>query len=501
MSAARLVPTRPLPEQKALPGALTQPFSRFLRPPYWENLIQSFLNLLGDLQGKTLVIASDSQRESQILLETLLAITTAHPFARLILLVGVPYPPLVSQLVLKYEAVGAATLQTLPRTEEPDCQTSFYWQSGQVFSPALLEALGERTQVIQTYAWRPWELERAPNRRYSLDGLELEIWDGFQLYYQEMERLFDLDLIQAAYQRRNLEVQCLDAESYAYAQALLEGKLGLPQNTVQQTFQTALPAPGAIFLSRRRCRFWGREEEINPGDLLALLVSQAAVSPVYRSRFSGVARSRFASAAADHACAKLRLPCYPAPSPWSCLSETFESLRITLAGNERGELGGDHSREPDGLWVLLFILNLEAALNQSWEDLLGQHWRQLGRNYHAGYQIPRRRGYSLDPILETIKQESGRGRLYGAYEVAYGQDLSYYDRELGRTLTPAGYEWGFTDGARLLVYEGLEFIRLYLERYEPRPPAQSLTPPEALAPLLALAQSLLSLPAPFGLIS
>lgn len=499
MSAARLVPTRPLPEQKTLPGALAQPFSRFLRPPYWENLIQSFLNLLGDLQEKTLIIASDSQRESQILLETLLPIATAHPFARLILLIGIPYPPLISQLVLKYQAIGAVALQTLSQAEEPDCQVSFYWQSGQVFSPALLEALGERTQVIQSYAWRPWELEWAVNRRYSLEGLELEIWDGFQLYYREMERLFDLDLIQSACQRRNLQVQCLDRESYAYAQALLEGKLALPQNTVQQTLQSALPAPGAIFLSRRRCRFWGQEEEMNPGDLLSLLTTYAQVSPVYRSRLSGVARSRFASAAADHACAKLHLPCYPAPGPWSCLSETFESLRVTLAGNERGELGGDHSREPDGLWVLLFILNLEAALNRSWEDLLRQHWRELGRNYHAGYLVPRRRGYSLDPILEMIKQESGRGQLYGADEVAYVQDLSYYDRDLGRTLTPVGYEWGFTDGARLLVYEGLGFIHLYLERYEPHPPAQSLTPSEALSPLLALAQSLLSLPTPFCL--
>ncbi|MFN5513840.1 MAG: hypothetical protein ACK5CA_03590 [Cyanobacteriota bacterium] len=497
MSTVRLIPTRPLPEQKTLPGALEQPFSRFLRPPYWENLVQSFLNLLGDLEGKTLVIAADSRRESQILLETLLAIAAAHPFARLMLVSGIPYPPLVSQLVLKYQAIGALTLQTLPQAGEPDCQVKLYWQSGQVFSPPLLEALGERTQVIQSYRWHPWVLDLAVDRRYSLEGLDIETLEGVQVYGREMARLFDFDLIQSVFQRRDLRVQCLDSESYAYAQALLEGELGLPQNTAQSPLQTALPAPGAIFLSRRRCRLWGQRGEINPGDLLALLVSQAAVSPVYRSRFSGVARSRFASAAADHACAKLHLPCYPAPGPWSYLSETFESLRITLAGNERGELGGDHSREPDGLWVLLFLLNLEAALNQSWEVLLAKQWRELGRNYHAGYQVPRRRGYSLDPILEAIKQESERGQLYGAYEVAYGQELSYYDRELGRTLTPVGYEWGFTDGARLLVYEALDFIYLYLERYEPHPPAQSLTPPEALAPLLALTQSLLALPAPF----
>jgi phosphoglucomutase len=203
----------------------------------------------------------------------------------------------------------------------------------------------------------------------------------------------------------------------------------------------------------------------------------------------GVARSRFASVAVDHVCAQLHLPYFQTAELWADLSACFGAENVTLAGNSQGEIGGAHSREADGLWALLFWLNILASKSATVESLLLEHWHRFGRNYHGHYHYPCSAHQLLrwTTLTESLSHLNWRGKLYGPYEIAFTQ-----------LLPSGGYELGFTDGSRLLFCPedhnpGASF-HLYLERYEPPPATQELTPAEALKPLLNLAQELLAYP-------
>jgi phosphoglucomutase len=55
---------------------------------------------------------------------------------------------------------------------------------------------------------------------------------------------------------------------------------------------------------------------------------------------------------------------------------------ITLCGEESFGTGSDHVREKDGLWAVLFWLNLLAVRAVGRRDRR-EHWRRFGRNYYT----------------------------------------------------------------------------------------------------------------------
>lgn len=482
-----LIPTQPLAEQLDLPRALCQPLGRFLRPPYLANLVQAFLNLIGDRGRYTLILATAPQPPLPILLPTVLSILAANELGRLVWVVGPPLPALIAQLVLQYQAQGAIALKTEATTGEPTIEMELYWRQGQRLTPTLLEALAERTQILQVYRWQTLEFIATQPQSLQVEGLVLEILDSLESYQKQMTYFFDFDVIQSHFRQQPLKLGCCDELSYYYTQGLLEQTLGLPAGTV-------ILAPNAsqhlsARLSTRCCQMMRGQEPVSGSDSLALLVAQASLTPFYSSEMLGIARSYFASVAVDHVCAKLHLPYFQTAELWADLTASFEAENVTLAGNSQGEMGGAHSREADGLWALLFWLNILASKSATVESLVQEHWHRFGRNYHGHYhyQCSAHQLWRWTTLTESWSHLNWRGKLYGPYEVAFTQLLP-----LG------GYELGFTDGSRLIFcphdQNPSASFHLYLERYEPKPATQELTPAQALQPLLTLAQELLAYP-------
>src|SRR4029450_7533193 len=115
----------------------------------------------------------------------------------------------------------------------------------------------------------------------------------------------------------------------------------------------------------------------------AVLAANATLARGYSTGLAGVARSMPTSAAVDHVAKRLGIGCYETPTGWKFFGNLLDAGRITLCGEESFGTGSDHVREKDGLWAVLFWLNVVARRGESVEQIVRGHWREFGRNYYT----------------------------------------------------------------------------------------------------------------------
>ena len=69
--------------------------------------------------------------------------------------------------------------------------------------------------------------------------------------------------------------------------------------------------------------------------------------------------------AADRVADALGIGFFETPTGWKFFGNLLDAGSITLCGEESFGTGSDHVREKDGLWAVLFWLNLLAARRES----------------------------------------------------------------------------------------------------------------------------------------
>ena len=203
------------------------------------------------------------------------------------------------------------------------------------------------------------------------------------------------------------------------------------------------------------------------------------------------------SQAADRVADALGVPCYETPTGWKFFGNLLDAQRITLCGEESFGTGSDHVREKDGLWAVLFWLNLLAVRQQSVEAIVRAHWRQFGRNIYTRHDYEGVDGAAAQAVIEDLRASLPDlvGREYGGYRVALADDFAYVDPIDESVSEHQGLRIVFTDGSRLIFRlsgtgtQGAT-LRLYIERYEPDPARQGVDTQEALAGLIAIADHL-----------
>ena len=128
-----------------------------------------------------------------------------------------------------------------------------------------------------------------------------------------------------------------------------------------------------------------------PSDSLAVLTANAHLIPGYKNGLLGVARSMPASRAVDLVAKKLNIECYQTPTGWKFFGNLLDASRITLCGEESFGTGSNHIREKDGLWAILFWLNIMAASGKTVNEIMRNHWQQYGRHYYLRNDFEARR--------------------------------------------------------------------------------------------------------------
>jgi phosphoglucomutase len=241
----------------------------------------------------------------------------------------------------------------------------------------------------------------------------------------------------------------------------------------------------------------GRNFFVTPSDSLAVMAANAHLVKGYKSGIAGIARSMPTSQAPDRVAAKLGIECFETPTGWKFFGNLLDAGKATLCGEESFGTGSNHVREKDGLWAVLFWLNILAVRGESVEAILQDHWRTYGRNYYSRHDYEVIDSDAANQLVEQLRSAMGSlpGRKLGNYEVEYADDFSYTDPIDGSISSRQGIRIGFKDGSRMvfrLSGTGTQgaTLRLYIESYEVDPAKHGQDPQVALGELIQIADEL-----------
>jgi phosphoglucomutase len=238
----------------------------------------------------------------------------------------------------------------------------------------------------------------------------------------------------------------------------------------------------------------GRHFFVTPSDSLAVIADNAKLAPGYSRGLAGIARSMPTSAAADRVAQAQKIPCYETPTGWKFFGNLMDAGKVTMCGEESFGTGSDHVREKDGLWAVLFWLNILAARRQSVESIMLGHWAKYGRNFYSRYDYEGLPTEAAQGVMQHLKNNftTLAGTQFGKYTVKFCDDFSYTDPVDGSVSAGQGVRTIFTDGSRIvfrLSGTGTEgaTLRLYLEAYEADVARHHLDAQVALADLIGVA--------------
>jgi phosphoglucomutase len=249
----------------------------------------------------------------------------------------------------------------------------------------------------------------------------------------------------------------------------------------------------------------GRRFVVTPSDSLAVLAANAHLVPGYATGLKGVARSMPTSAAVDRVAATLGIKCFETPTGWKFFGNLLDAGEVTLCGEESAGTGSDHVREKDGVWAVLFWLNILAVRGLSVEQVLRDHWKTYGRNYYSRHDYEGVDSAAANALVTQLRAglPTLPGQTVAGLRIASADDFAYTDPVDGSVSTAQGIRIGLDDGSRV-VYRlsgtGTEgaTLRVYLERFEPDPARHAQPTQQALAGLIALADTLAGIRARTG---
>ena len=526
--AIQVINTAPMAGQRPGTSGLRKKVGVFSEPQYLENFVQSVFDTLGDCRGQTLVLGGDGRYYNRAAIQTVLRMAAAHGYARVLLgQGGILSTPAVSCVIRKHGASGGIILSASHNPGGPDGDFGIKYNiaNGGPAPEKITEAMYARTQAITEYRISDAaDIDLDTLGTVRIEQMAVDVIDPVLDYAELMQQLFDFDAIRALF-AGGLRI-CFDgmhAVSGPYATAILEGMLGAPKGSVingvpLEDFGGGHPDPNPVNAQELiaimaaedapdfgaasdgdgdRNMIVGRRFDVTPSDSLAILAANATVAPGYRGGLKGIARSMPTSGAADRVASALGIPCYETPTGWKFFGTLLDAGMATLCGEESYGTGSNHVREKDGLWAVLFWLNLLAEKKQSVEEIVRAHWATYGRNYYSRHDYEDIDSAGAQQLMEAVRGQLAAlpGQVFDGYTVALADDFSYTDPVDGSVATQQGIRIIMTDGARIVLRlsgtgtDGAT-LRLYLERYEADVAQHGIPTQEALAGLIAVAEQL-----------
>jgi phosphoglucomutase len=526
------VSTAPFDGQRPGTSGLRKRVRVFQTPHYLENFVQAVFDTQPGLAGGTLVLGGDGRYYNREAVQVIARLAAANGVARLVVgQHGWLSTPAASCVIRKRSANGGIILSAShnPGGPEHDFGIKFNVPNGGPAPEGVTEAIYAATQSVRRYLTVDHpdiDIDRIGES--ALGAMKVEVIDPVTDYATLMEQLFDFERIHQLFNSGmfRMRFDAMNAITGPYAKRVIEQVLGAEPGTVMHgepltDFGGEHPDPNLVHAADLvamtrgadgvdfaaasdgdgdRNMVLGRNCFVTPSDSLAIMVANAHHVKGYQRGIAGVARSMPTSQAADRVAEALGLPCFETPTGWKFFGNLLDAGKITLCGEESFGTGSDHVREKDGLWAVLFWLNLLAVRRQSVREIVDDHWRRFGRNYYTRHDYEGIDSAAANRLIDGLRQQLAGlpGRALDGRTVSYADDFAYTDPVDGSRSERQGIRVGFADGSRIvfrLSGTGTEgaTLRVYMESYERDPARQHRDTQEAMAPLIALAESLASI--------
>jgi phosphoglucomutase len=519
---------QPFADQKPGTSGLRKSSRQFETPHYLESFIEAILRTVPGIAGGTLVVGGDGRYGNRRAIGVIARMAAAHGVARLITTTGgILSTPAASHLIRQHGATAGIILSAShnPGGPDGDFGVKVNGANGGPAPESLTDAIYATTQTLDGY--RIWEEVALPldaAGALQIGDLQLEVIDGVDDYIALMQKLFDFDQI-GDLLRNDFPIafDAMHAVTGPYATRLFEGLLGAPAGTVRngtpsEDFGGGHPDPNLTYADELaelllqgdafrfgaacdgdgdRNMILGRHCFVNPSDSLAVLTANATLAPAYAKGLAGVARSMPTSAAVDVVAKELGIPCFETPTGWKFFGNLLDAGRITLCGEESFGTGSDHIREKDGLWAVLFWLQILARKRTSVAAIMADHWSRFGRHYYSRHDYEAIASEAAHGLYDRVKAmlPSLVGQSFAGRSIATADDFAYTDPVDGSLTSGQGLRLLLDDGSRVVLRlsgtgtQGAT-LRVYLESYVPPSGNLQQDPQEALADLITAIDAL-----------
>jgi phosphoglucomutase len=523
--AIRTVSTSAFSDQKPGTSGLRKRVKTFQQAHYLENFVQSIFNTIAIPQGATLTLGGDGRFYNREAIQIILKMAAANGFARVLVgRGGILSTPAASCVIRKYNTYGGIILSAShnPGGPEGDFGIKYNTQNGGPAPEKITEAIFEQSKIIAEY-----KIVDAPDvaldalGETDLAGMKVHVIDAVADYAALMGELFDFNEIKKLLASGfRMKFDAMHAVTGPYAKEIFINQLGAPEDSVMNAvplpdFGNGHPDPNLTYAHELvdilygdnapdfgaasdgdgdRNMILGKHFFVTPSDSLALIAANARLAKGYAQGIAGVARSMPTSAAVDKVAQSLNIPCYETPTGWKFFGNLMDADKVTLCGEESFGTGSNHVREKDGLWAVLFWLNILAIKRQSVEQIVKRHWLQFGRNVYSRHDYEDLPLEAANGVITHLRDNFTKlvGQTFGRYTISTCDDFSYTDPIDGSESTKQGLRILFTDGSRIvfrLSGTGTEgaTLRIYLEAFEPDTSKHDLDAQEALAEMINIA--------------
>ena len=499
----KIVQTTPYTDQKMGTAGLRRKSKVAMQENYVENFVQSIFDAIGGVKGQTFILGGDGRFYNKIAIQKIMKMAAAAGMKKMIVgQNGYISTPTASRVLLKNKADGGFVLTASHNPGGPngDFGIKYAVASGGQCPTSLSDKIYENTKNIKQYAiLDAQDVDLSKIGVQKLGDMEIEVIDSLKDYVDMMQNIFDFDAIRKLFAGGfTMRFDAMNAVTGPYAQKIFEEILGAPKGSVvnyvpMEDFGGLHPDPNLIYAKDLVDLMWsdnapdfgaandgdgdrnmilGKKFFVTPSDSLAILTDNYKLSPAYKNGIYGVAKSAATSTAVGRVAKALGIGYYEVPTGWKYFCNLMDSNRITFCGEESFGTGSSHIREKDGIWAILFWLNIIAATGKSVEEIAHDHWKKYGRSYYmrndyeiADTEVANKLMADLEARLSSLK-----GKTFGAYTVSDAYPFIYNDPVDGSS-TKNGLMVYFTDKSRIVYrLSGTGSVgatlRVYLERYE-----------------------------------
>jgi phosphoglucomutase len=521
--------TTPIEGQRPGTSGLRKKVAVFQRSSYLENFVQSIFDALEGFKGQTLVLGGDGRFFNDCAIQTIVRMAAANGFGRVLVgQHGILSTPAASCVIRKHAAFGGIILSAShnPGGPDGDFGIKYNTRNGGPAPEKITEAIYANTlKITRTLTVDTPDVDLAVIGSGVVAGMAVEVIDPVADHADLLATLFDFERIGALLRSGRLRI-CFDAMHAVtgpYAREIFIKRLGAPAASVINgvplpDFGGGHPDPNPTYAEDLinvmfgadapdfgaasdgdgdRNMIVGRRFVVTPSDSLAVLAANAHLVPGYALGLKGVARSMPTSAAVDRVAAALGIPCFETPTGWKFFGNLLDAGQVTLCGEESAGTGSDHVREKDGVWAVLFWLDILAARGASVEAIVRDHWRRFGRNFYSRHDYEGVDTAAANGLMANLRAALAMlpGQTVEAAQIASADDFAYTDPVDGSVSTAQGIRIGLADGSRIvfrLSGTGTEgaTLRVYLERFEPDASKHDVPTQQALSGLIALADRL-----------